>query len=526
MEGLFLELIKKNIHMDRVGSRATTQITLEEDMNVPDSKPDVSSLIYDRGELKIEEIRPSEDHVLVKGNFLFHILYQTKENERPLASVKGSIPVEEQVFMEGATVADQIEADWELEDLTCGIINSRKLSIQALLTLRLIRRDLYDEEAAVEIYAEEPIEYRKMAVEMVQTAIKKNDIFRIREEISLPGNYPNIFEIIWDGITISDIEFKPLSEKISVQGDIHAFILYEGEGEEQQVRSFETIIPFSQTMDCNGCSERMISDIRYHIGHLEVDVRSDLDGEERIIGLEMVLELAICLYEEEQVDVLADVYGVTKEITAVTNPVEIKQLLMRGSGKCKVNGRVKVKSDEDRIFQVIHSEGSVMVDEKEVTAEGIEISGELFVRVLYVTGEDTAPYRTLEERISFHYLLETPPVTDSDTMVIHPQLEQLSVSMLDGEEMDVKALLNFQAVIFKSLVKDMITDIESRELDQEVLANLPGIAIYVVKKNDNLWNIGKKYYVSVAGIKEMNQMATDDIKEGDKLLIVKGVKTG
>ena len=41
-----MELIKKNIHMDRIRTQAVSQVTLEEDMNIPDQKPDVSSLCF------------------------------------------------------------------------------------------------------------------------------------------------------------------------------------------------------------------------------------------------------------------------------------------------------------------------------------------------------------------------------------------------------------------------------------------------------------------------------------------------
>ena len=36
-----------------------------------------------------------------------------------------------------------------------------------------------------------------------------------------------------------------------------------------------------------------------------------------------------------------------------------------------------------------------------------------------------------------------------------------------------------------------------------------------------MWQIGKKYYVSVEKIKEINQLTSDEIKPGDRLLIVK-----
>ena len=55
--GIFVELVKKKIHMDRIKGQAATQITLEDDVNISDSKPDASKLIYDRGSVTLEKSR-------------------------------------------------------------------------------------------------------------------------------------------------------------------------------------------------------------------------------------------------------------------------------------------------------------------------------------------------------------------------------------------------------------------------------------------------------------------------------------
>ena len=44
----------------------------------------------------------------------------------------------------------------------------------------------------------------------------------------------------------------------------------------------------------------------------------------------------------------------------------------------------------------------------------------------------------------------------------------------------------------------------------------------MVKEGDNLWNIGKKYYVPVEGLRQLNALDSDEVKPGQKLLIVKG----
>ncbi len=520
-----MELIKKNIHMDRIKCRSTSQVSQEEDINIPDSKPDVAALVYEKGLVQIEEVKPTEDHVTIRGKICFSVLYQTREEGQKLVCVEGKIPFEEQHFMEGVRGTDAVKVKAGLEDLTVGVINSRKLSVQVLFNLEAVVEELYDEEAPVDMYFEEtssPLEYRKVKMDLAQVAIQKNDIFRIREEVNLPQNYPNIFNIIWSNTTLEEVEFKPLSENISIQGDVRIFVLYEGEGEEMPIRSYETVIPFSGSVECHGCSDSMITDIGYEIGHKELDVRPDFDGEERMLGLELVLDIAMKLYEEESVEMISDIYGVTKEVECLEKEVNLKQLLMKIGGKSKVTDRIKVKNPEARVLQLLHSEGNVQVDNQSITEEGILLEGTVSVQIMYITGDDDSPYNCLKGMIPFSYTLEVPGISPTDSFTMHANAGQLQVVMIDSEEMDVKAVLDFQAAVFRNIPQQLISDMKVSDLDMAKVNELPGMVVYVVHPEDNLWNIGKRYYVPVERIKEVNELTSDEVRPGDKLLIVKG----
>ena len=61
----------------------------------------------------------------------------------------------------------------------------------------------------------------------------------------------------------------------------------------------------------------MIPEIRFRAEDREVEVRPDFDGEERVITFEQCLDLDICIYAEEKIDILSDVYGVVKEVSAL-----------------------------------------------------------------------------------------------------------------------------------------------------------------------------------------------------------------
>lgn len=516
-----MELIKRNIHMDRTRAEAVCQITLEDDMNIPENKPDVDAMNMEKGEVVIEEVKAGTDVVHVRGKLAFCILYRTMENGSGLVALEGKIPFEEKINLQGATTQDAVMVEGRVEDLNIGIINSRKLSIQSVVTLHAQIEELYDEEVPIGIHGEETVEYRRMPMKLAQIAICKNDIFRLKEELSLPSNYPNIFQILWSTISLRDVEFKVQNEKLALQGDVQIFILYEGEGEERPVRCFETTLPLNGMLECYGCHEGMLPDIRYSLGQQEITVRPDFDGEERNIGIELVMDIGIRIYEEEQVEILSDIYGVNKEVETITEDADLRRLLTRVTGKTKVADHVK-SGCSIPVLQLLHSEGQVSLDHQSVVESGILLQGCLTVKMMFITGDDSMPYVSSQVVLPYEYTLEVPGITPADMGKVRAEVEQLQVNMLDGEEVDVKAVLTFTTTVFQNIPMQLIERVNVSDIDSAKLSSLPGMVIYMVQPGDNLWNIGKKYYVPVDTLRELNALGSDELRTGQKLLIVKG----
>ena len=55
----------------------------------------------------------------------------------------------------------------------------------------------------------------------------------------------------------------------------------------------------------------------------------------------------------------------------------------------------------------------------------------------------------------------------------------------------------------------------------EELEKRPGIVGYIVKEGDDLWSLAKNYSTTKEGIMEVNDLTSEDIKIGDRLLIFK-----
>ena len=532
-----MELLKKNIHMDYRKCSAVTQMTLEDDRNIPDKNPDVSEILMDKGNVKLEEIKISGDHVILRGKFLFQVLYQADDWNRDLSKVTGSIPFEEQVYLEGVTREDHVVAKPTIEDLTVGIINSRKINVQAVVTWNVCVSRLQDVEAPVEIRMEtaymdgdymrnlhedkEQIECKKEELKATGIVISKNDIYRVKEEVELPANMPNIEELIWENVKVENILFKPMDEKIGVSGEINVFFLYFGENDDMPVRYYSTVIPFRGEVECQGCESDMIPVITYEPEIQDVEIRPDMDGENRILGIEMMLNLKIGLYRDDTVSMITDVYGINCEVETKKQNTMLQTLQMQNEGTYKISGNVRVKNSAAHILQLIYTDADVRITDSRLMDHMIEVDGVIEVKGIYVTGDDEMPYGVLRSTIPFREHLDISHAEPQMAYMLEGMMDDLSVSMVDSEEIEVKAQIRIKAVVYSNRELSVIKEVVVKARDYQKLEELPGMAVLLFEEGDSLWDIGKKYYLPVKKIKEINGIADNKEPEpGSRILVV------
>lgn len=98
-----MELSKKYIHMNREKGKAVTQITLDDDFNVPDTKPDLIRIILDKGEIRLDETTITQDHVWLKGVLKFSLLYRSDQEEGRINSMNGKFRFRKALPLMGPT---------------------------------------------------------------------------------------------------------------------------------------------------------------------------------------------------------------------------------------------------------------------------------------------------------------------------------------------------------------------------------------------------------------------------------------
>jgi len=479
-----VELVRKNIHMNRQKGKAVSQITLDDDYNIPDQMPDAGMLIQEKGTIEIAEVKVEAGRVRVKGNLQFWALYMGDSLDNSLHSIQGQIPFEEMMNVEDAKDGDSLQLKWMLEDVSAFLINSRKLSIKTVLTLELAVEEFFD-------------------------------------EIILPANKPNIRQLLWQDISVQGAELRLSEGEVLIKGELVVFILYEGEEESGKAYWMEQALPFNSHVDVGGCQEGMLENIEMSLAHGDLEVKPDYDGELRVLNIDAVLELNIQIYEEEHLGMVCDLYSPSKELELITTPAVYENLLACNASKCRVTERMKTESADAQILQICHSRGEVKVDDIQVTAEGLLVEGVVAVQVLYVTSDDSHPFLCMKGAVPFEHLIEVSGIGNNSVYYLQTTLDQLSVNMVNSEELEVKAGILIHALVLDRVTVQHISDVREHPLNLEAVKALPGFLIYVVQPSDTLWDIAKAYHTTGEQICSMNEMASQEVLPGQKLLLVK-----
>lgn len=493
-------------------TKCFSQITLDDDYIVRDNKPDVMRVIYSKGNVLVEDVRAGNQGVWITGKLLFSTLYQSDDENHRLESVNGEVPFQEKILMDEVEEGDNITVDMNIEDLSVGIINSRKLTIRAVVNVMARKLEEHDDDIACEILEmgyEQKTEYTPVLCLVENT----KEQLRMQKEILLPNSRSNIGQLTFYQVDFRNQEVVLLEDSVQVKMDAYIWVLYRSETN-GEYECYETVLPLSGEIEVGTLRGDEIFWAQLAPLEVEMDIRTDYDGENRMLGLDMIFSVEVQIYREENCQVLKDAYALDKELLLERKQIPIRQLLMKNVSKIRVMEQEQLEPSQQKILQICGSSGHVAIDHIQKRENGIHVEGVLNVHILYNTSDDMMPFAHTESHVPFEQFIEIDGFTEESSYWMDGKLEQLQVNLLDNLEYEVKAIIQIAVLALKRDYISNIVSIEEEDLDEENLRKQPGMIGYVRREGEDLWEVAKKYHASMDSMIEI----------GNKVLVVKQVR--
>lgn len=512
-----MELNKAVIRKGEFEGAIMHQIQMDTDVNVPDAKDDIIKILQCDGQLHITEVGKSEQYLRVMGTVGYQILCATDDEDHRVSCLEGTVSIDELIYVEGKENTKYMVKCNQL-DLVANLIHSRKLNIKTLLELCVDNVTIVEEEITTGVETQEQVMTKMKYKKVLQLKQYKKDTYRIKEEVKLPSVKENVGSILMTKIGCHKLDTRACQDEITFRGEYQFFCMYiTDEWKEDWV---DVIIPFEGKVDCVGITEDMYHVMDTKLQDLMVDVQMDEDGELRVFGVEATLQMDITAYQEVEMEILEDIYALKQKCDIVEKDVQVESLVLQNQSRCKVIEKLDLPELKDELLQICSCSGMIQTEQVEVVECGIQVEGILHLSFLYVNGNDKMPYASWQGMIPFIHTIDCK-VEGELAFSMDGKLEQLSVTMVGNDEVEVKAVVGFSSLVKESETISVIESLELSEFSKEERESQAGIIGYIYKENDQLWDLGKKYHTTVDGILNVNKIEEKDVKPGHKLLIFK-----
>ena len=517
-----MELEKTSVRKCKEKGRAFSQITLEDDYIVPDTRADVVKVIHTRGTIAFDEPKISNQALWVNGRMNFLILYRSEDNEQKLEVLSGSIPFQEKLLIDGVDEQDMIRLSGKLEDISASIINSRKLSVRAVLDILAIAEREDEVALATGIRGEGSYEQSVSEQEVLSLRYNQKDILRVRKEIELPQSKPNISRILYDCVDVRNVTSQMTDDGILVQAEARVCVLYQGEGEEM-IQCYETMLPIQGVVDGPAADAQDICRVEAIPFQTEIEAREDYDGELRMLEVEITFELLARVWKEAMVPILQDAYSLDAMLVPERSDEVMERLLIRNQAKLRLAEQFELDREQERILQVCCYNGSINIERETLKENGLLVEGVLTVHILYFTSDESLPVAHAESYLPIEQLIEIPAERGRIRYDLQTQVEQLTVNLLDSSSYEIKASLLLELFVCEEVELSNIRSLSTGPLDMERLQGMPGLTGYIVREGESLWDIAKAHHTTVERIMETNGLTDHNSQNGQKLIIVKSV---
>lgn len=529
--------VYSQVQVTNIKEKPKTTIIIEEDILVPDTKPDLRQILMIDGSasLSSRELSPmqrKDDYISISGEIELQTLYQPENPEHAgqVIAVQTRVAFQEQWHME-VEPASTIFMDCQVEKIEHMVINERKYRIKAVLALRA--REHSDVQIEVfEGITGEDIQMLKETVEIANLSQRKKDVFSIDEEIEVKD------EKIPENILKQDIHvvenYKQITnEKIVLNGFIYVNLLYTVQAQEEErmadtIRQQQEKVEFTQFIPIQMDQLAGGSEITFDGSGLKVRIGAGED-EELKLRLEGEIITYVDLYTNNRQEIVLDAYHKEKDFICDYQEKEGRMLVGAAMSETSVREILvpeNLSCDIDRILYVCGSAGEY---ESHAEPGKIITEGYILVKMLYVgcKKEQDAEGKACEEifcavsNVPFRIVTAMPQLTGNEIVCDKVEIKELWADKINGRQIECNVTVLVISDVMRPVPFKLLSNPafeESGEKKQEC-----GIVIYVTKENDSIWSIAKHFKTDRETVMQMNDLdhESQGIRTGTKLLIMK-----
>lgn len=535
-----MRLEKKNIHMNKIVKSETVIFFVSREERIMDADNEIENIINQKEIVTTDGVVTRENQITVNGTINYNILYYPKNSEMVCGEEK-EINFEENIKLMGINSEDNANVAMEVLSSSIKPVDGKNYIYKIQLKAYIIVEKIEDLDIATAIDTDsqgenyennfakenseknnvENIMTKKRNIDSLAIMADKTDTFRVSEQIAVPHGKPPIGTIVWSDIRIKNQNIKTMEGSIIINGQLSVFIIYIPEMENMPEQWLEQTIDFNGQLEMSEATEDVVSYIELWLNNVNVQPEINQDNEMRNLSVSALLKLNVKLYKETSINVIEDVYKPGANLVPIMEPKTYQKLLVKNASRTKEVVKMKIDKTKGQLLQICNSQAEIKIENILVRDNSLKAIGKIKTCIIYISSDDRHPICCQCRESNFEHGIDAEGIEGNDEYFLNWKVEQVNANMLNADEVEIKAVIALEAIVFKKVEQNFVTEINQEPVDMEALNSAPVLKGYIVQKGDTLWKLAKENYTTIEKIMTVNNLENEIIKKGDRLLIIK-----
>ncbi len=501
-----MQISKAGINLNEQVSLGASSVLVDGDIILADNCPDMEEILCADAKAKITAKEYKNGKLMVTGVVIFTGLYMPDDKCSELKEISRMLDFSTNMDMNG-NESTEFLVTATTEHIGFTLVNSRKLSVKVMVS---VKASGYNEKLYEPINEISDAEFIEKKYSMYVPVSATCTTIEVDDLLTVPEDMEDIGEILKVTSRVTPGDVRVMNGKAMVQGELHLNTIYTAADEKGSVCCVEHKVPFTEIVEAPNADELCSVDVDFNVLEVNANIKGDINGDTKIISIESKIEACVKVTKAISEKIIADCYSLQGTTEIKRDKMTICENVV--TDRARISRRQQIEPPQNVRFEKLISCTANPIIKSSMWEDGTaKIEGILVVYLIYRDDSGVIRCAVTEQEFDWKKSISTPCNIDASV-----RLKDV-VATLQGDKAEILANIDIdmKASTFKEV--DILVDCDIKE--EESTNSMPAMVIYFAKEGDTLWDVAKKYRTKSEKIKKVNNLETETIEQGRRLLI-------
>lgn len=287
---------------------------------------------------------------------------------------------------------------------------------------------------------------------------QKSDILEVEGDVIVNDVKPDVLNTVSVNGNVCVQKREVVDGRIRLEGAVNVYIIYLADDETGGIRSLNTSVDFTHTMEFPECRNGMYIDETLSIKNMECKVINS-----RKINVRAFLDTSVKVYSNDNIEMINNVNSID-DVQCLNNTIDINTLIGNDSTKVYAKDTVMIDS-ADNLAEILKSDVSIVNKDIKISYNKILAKAEMQVRIMYLTEDNRI--NNVTSNIPIMGFVDMPNVSDTNSCNTKYKLKNIQIRPNNMEEhsISVDAEIEITCSVFDSRQINVIQDLYSPTSD-------------------------------------------------------------